>query len=165
MRYSTRVGNQDYQIEILDEHHVRLNGRSHEIDFVSVSDQPIYSLLIDGKSFEAYVYPEEIGWQVLLVGHQYQVQVREERETRHEKVEARGENERKEHVLTSPMPGLVISVPIREGEVVETGQVLLVLESMKMQNELRAPCSGRVKGLAVKPGESVDPKQPLLRLI
>lgn len=165
MRYSTRVDDREHQIEILDEHHVRLNARMHEIDFVSVSDQPIYSLIIDGKSFEAYVYPEEAGWQVLLVGRQYQVQVREERETRLAQTETARLEAEEEYPLKAPMPGLVVSIPIQEGQQVEPGQVLLVLESMKMQNELRSPRRGRVRGLTVKPGESVEPKQLLLRVV
>ncbi|MGD0611950.1 MAG: biotin/lipoyl-containing protein [Anaerolineales bacterium] len=165
MRYSTRVDDREHQIEILDEHHVRLNERMHEIDFVSVSGQPIYSLIIDGKSFEAYVYPEEAGWQVLLVGRQYQVQVREEHETRLARTQTTGPDEEEEYPLRAPMPGLVVSIPVQEGQRVEPGQVLLVLESMKMQNELRSPRGGQVHGLAVKPGESVEPKQLLLRVV
>lgn len=165
MRYSTRVGEHEHLIEILDEHHVRLDERVHEIDFVSVSGQPIYSLIIDGKSFEGYVYPEEAGWQVLLVGRQYQAQVREERELGLTKPQTTASMGEKEYPLKAPMPGLVVSVPVREGERVEKGQVLLVLESMKMQNELRSPRNGQVAGLAVKPGESVEPKQLLLRVL
>lgn len=63
------------------------------------------------------------------------------------------------------MPGLVVSIPVQEGQRVEPGQVLLVLELMKMQNELRSPRGGQVHGLAVKPGESVEPKQLLLRVV
>lgn len=163
MRYSTRIDDRDHLIEILDEHHVRLNERVHEIDFVSVSNQPIYSLIIDGKSFEAYVYPEETGWQVLLVGRQYQAQVMEERERRQIPTQTARPKE-EEFSLKAPMPGLVVSIPVQEGQPVEQGQVLLVLESMKMQNELRSPRNGRVHGLVVKPGESVGLKQLLLRV-
>jgi propionyl-CoA carboxylase alpha chain len=60
------------------------------------------------------------------------------------------------------MPGLVVAVPVNEGQKVEKGQVLLVLESMKMQNELKAPREGMVGRVRVKPGESVEQKQTLL---
>jgi biotin carboxyl carrier protein len=62
------------------------------------------------------------------------------------------------------MPGLVISVPVIEGQMVEKGQTLVILESMKMQNELRAPYPGKVMRLRVKAGESVEQKQILLNL-
>jgi biotin carboxyl carrier protein len=60
------------------------------------------------------------------------------------------------------MPGLVVAVPIQENQDVEKGQVLLVLESMKMQNELRSPRAGKVQRIKVKPGESVEQRQVLL---
>jgi biotin carboxyl carrier protein len=67
--------------------------------------------------------------------------------------------------MKSPMPGLVVSVPIIEDQIVDKGQILLILESMKMQNELRAPFAGRIARLKVKAGDSVQQKQILLILI
>jgi biotin carboxyl carrier protein len=63
------------------------------------------------------------------------------------------------------MPGLAIAVPIDEGQKVEKGQILVILESMKMQNELRAPFTGKVARLKIKVGESVHQKQILLNLV
>jgi biotin carboxyl carrier protein len=60
------------------------------------------------------------------------------------------------------MPGLVISILVEEGQEVKKGQVLLVLESMKMQNELKAPRDGVIGRVRVKAGESVEQKQSLL---
>jgi len=56
----------------------------------------------------------------------------------------------------------VIVIPVAEGQEVKKGQVLLILESMKMQNELKAPRDGKVSRIRVKPGESVEQKQALL---
>jgi biotin carboxyl carrier protein len=60
------------------------------------------------------------------------------------------------------MPGLVVAVPVQEEQEVEKGQVLVILESMKMQNELRAPRAGKVQRVKIKPGESVEQRQVLL---
>lgn len=67
-----------------------------------------------------------------------------------------------EFQLKAPMPGLVVSVLVNEGDAVEKGQVLVVLESMKMQNELKAPRPGTVGRVRVKAGETVEQKQTLL---
>jgi biotin carboxyl carrier protein len=64
--------------------------------------------------------------------------------------------------LKAPMPGLIIAVNVSEGDEVKKGQVLLILESMKMQNELKAPRDGTINRVRVKPGESVEQKQTLL---
>jgi biotin carboxyl carrier protein len=60
------------------------------------------------------------------------------------------------------MPGLVVSIPVAEGDVVEKGQVILILESMKMQNELKSPKEGTISRIRVKPGETVEQRQALL---
>ena len=64
--------------------------------------------------------------------------------------------------LKAPMPGLVIAIPVEEGTEVTKGDVLVILESMKMQNELKSPQDGVVSRVRVAPGDSVDPKQIIL---
>ncbi|MHB8604015.1 MAG: biotin/lipoyl-containing protein [Thermoplasmatota archaeon] len=63
-----------------------------------------------------------------------------------------------------PMPGKIVSVKVKEGEAVEAGRILIVLEAMKMQNELPAPVSGTVKAIHVKPGQAVEAKDILIEL-
>jgi biotin carboxyl carrier protein len=164
MIYISEVDGLEFPVEILDEHHVRFGGDVLEVDLAAVSGEPLYSLIVNGESFEGYVYPDEDKWQVLLLGQFYQVRVEDEREKRL-RTSIQGEvHPGVEFVLKAPMPGLVISVPVSEGEVVEIGQTLVILESMKMQNELRAPYTGKVARLRIKAGESVEQKQILLNL-
>ncbi|HEX2923348.1 MAG TPA: acetyl-CoA carboxylase biotin carboxyl carrier protein subunit [Chloroflexota bacterium] len=66
--------------------------------------------------------------------------------------------------LRAPMPGLVVRIDVAEGEHVDAGQRLLVLEAMKMENDLPAPRAGRVSNLAVTAGQTVEMGQILLRL-
>ncbi len=162
MKYVTTVGDTEYTVEVLDKDHVLLNGKLMQINFETISGQPVYSLVIDGKSYEAYVYEGEEQLQVLLLGHQYPAQVEDERERRLRAAGGGGPAEAGEFQLKAPMPGLVVSIPVEEGQDVEKGQVLLVLESMKMQNELKSPRGGKVGRIRVKPGQSVEQRQVLL---
>lgn len=57
--------------------------------------------------------------------------------------------------VLSPMPGTILSVNVSVGSVVKAGDVLLILEAMKMENEIVAPCDGTVKQLAVQKGSTV----------
>ena len=63
--------------------------------------------------------------------------------------------------ITAIMPGLVIKINKKVGERVETGEVVMILEAMKMQNELQARQSGVIKQINVKQGESVEMRQVL----
>jgi biotin carboxyl carrier protein len=134
------------------------------VNFESVSGQPVYSLILEGKSFESYVYQGDEDWQVLLHGHNFQVKVEDEREKRLKAAAGGGVAEGGEFKLKAPMPGLVVSIPVSEGQEVQKGQTLVILESMKMQNELKSPRDGTVSHIKVKAGESVEQKQALLNL-
>jgi len=164
MKYVTRVEDKEFEVEILDEKHIRIGERLLEVNFESVSGQPVYSLIVNGKSYEAFVYPSEEGWQVLLHGQQYPVKVVDERERRLRTATGGGAEGGGEFQLKAPMPGLIVSIPVAEEQQVEKGQVLVVLESMKMQNELKAPRAGIVRHIRVKAGETVEQRQVLLAL-
>lgn len=162
MKYIATVDNKEFLVEIVDERHITVNGKTYQIDFESVSGQPVYSLIADGKSHESYVARGDDTWQVLLRGRLYPVTVEDEREKRLRAAAGGGVAETGEYHLKAPMPGLVVAVPVKEGQDVQKGQVLLILESMKMQNELKSPRDGKVHRVKVKAGESVEQKQTLL---
>ncbi len=162
--YIATVNGQEYRVEILDEHRVAINGRVYEVDFASIGDQPLYSLLASGRSFEANVVQREGNWEVLLEGVLYIVQVEDERERR---LRLQAGRELASSVLAqvkAPMPGLVVEVRVQPGDEVEKGQVLLLLESMKMQNEIRAPRKGTVLNVYVQAGDSVNQNQRLVEI-
>lgn len=162
MKYITTVNDKEFLIEIVDEHHLTVNGRGLQVDFDSIHGQPVFSLLLDGRSFEGFVYPGEEKLEVLLMGRQFPVRVEDEREKRLRAAAGGSVPEAGEFYLKSPMPGMVVSIPVEEGQAVEKGQVLVILESMKMQNELKAPRAGTVHRIRVRAGESVEQKQTLL---
>jgi biotin carboxyl carrier protein len=165
MKYVTTIRDREYLVEILDEHHVSVDGVTYTVDFTPVGDQPVYSLLIDGKSYDAHVYQDEDTWQVFFHGAMYSALVEDEREKRLRAAMGGGVSGQEEYHLKAPMPGMVISVPVSEGQAVEKGSVLLILESMKMQNELRSPRAGVVTRLRVRPGDRVEQKATLLSVV
>jgi biotin carboxyl carrier protein len=162
MKYITTIEDKQFTVEIIDEKHVSVDGKIYEIDFESVCGQPVYSLIVDGRSHESYIYQGEENWQVLLRGRLYPVTVEDEREMRLRAAAGGRVAETGEFHLRAPMPGLVVAVPVTEGQDVKKGEVILILESMKMQNELKAPRDGTIGRIRVRPGESVEQKQTLL---
>lgn len=63
--------------------------------------------------------------------------------------------------ITSPMPGTILKLNVAEGQTVKAGDVVLILEAMKMENEIVAPCDGTIKQLLVSKGSTVDTDQIL----
>lgn len=164
MKYLATIGDRSFEIEINAEGEITADGQRLAVDFQSVADQPVYSLLLNGESFEADVSSTQTSIEVLLRGHHFVVTVEDERQRRLRETSVRDWTPEGEFNLVAPMPGLVVSVPVEEGGSVEQGQNLVILESMKMQNELKAPRAGTVSRLRVGPGDNVDQNQVLLTL-
>jgi biotin carboxyl carrier protein len=94
-------------------------------------------------------------YQVLVDGRNYHVHLVDERRVRvgggQSDIELQGRQK-----VSVPMPGKVIAVLVSEGDNVERGQGLVIVEAMKMENEVRSPIAGEVKEIKVKPGDAVE---------
>jgi biotin carboxyl carrier protein len=165
MKYISTINEQDYLIEIIDNKHIKVNDQIMTIDFQAIGDQEFYSLIVDGNSYEAFIYLADEGWQVILKGSLYTARVEDEREKQLRLASYSGFMPHGEFHLKAPMPGLIISLPVQDGQSVKKGEVLAILESMKMQNELRSPRDGVVSRSRVKIGDRVEQKQILLSVI
>ena len=165
MRYITKVDGQEYLVDVIDDKHVSVNGVPYTVDFKPVSEGLVFSLIVDGKSYDAHVYLGDETWQVLMHGILYSAYVEDEYEKRLRASLGGDIAEHQEFHLKAPMPGLVIAIPVTEGQAITKGDVLLVLESMKMQNELKSPRNGVVSRLRVQTGDRVEQKQTLLSVV
>ena len=58
--------------------------------------------------------------------------------------------------VTSPMPGTILSINVAAGDTVKRGQVLMILEAMKMENEIMCPCDGKVASVNTSKGSAVE---------
>jgi biotin carboxyl carrier protein len=165
MKYVTMLEGREYIVEIIDDHHVSVDGEIYLIDFTQVGDQQVYSLLVNGMSVDSNVYPNEDVWQVIFQGNLFSATVEDEREKRLRAALGGRVAAHEDFHLKAPMPGMVISVPVQEGQMINKGDVLAVLESMKMQNELRSPRDGKVTRLRIKPGDRVEHKETMLSVV
>jgi 3-methylcrotonyl-CoA carboxylase alpha subunit len=117
--------------------------------------------IVDGtRSRLAYaVGPAEARW-VFLEGRVYVVEVEDE-VGRTAKKRKRGDDH---GALAAPMPATVVEINVEPGQRVTTGEVLIMLEAMKMELPIKAPRDASVKAMACKPGELVQPGVPLVEL-
>jgi len=165
MRYSTTIGKREFLIEILDDRRLVLDGKTYEVDFASIGGQQVFSLLLDGISYETFVYPADKGWQVVFRGQSYAALVEEEMEKQLRIALGSHVSETAEYHLKAPMPGMVVAVQVVDGQTIHKGEVLVVLESMKMQNELKAPRDGVITRLRIKAGDGIEQHQIMLTLV
>jgi pyruvate carboxylase subunit B len=70
-----------------------------------------------------------------------------------------------EGTVIAPMQGLIVKLPVKTGDTVKLGDVVAVLEAMKMQNDIVTTVAGRVSSVYVQEGEVVSPNQPLLAVV
>ena len=166
MKYIATVDDQEFEVEILSPRQVRVNDNVYAVDFDAVSGQPVFSLLVDGGSYQAHIIEgeDEDSLQVLLRGTLYNASVEDEREKRLKAAAGGTVAATGDFVLKAPMPGLVVQILVKEGDEVAEGDVLIILESMKMQNELKAPRVGKVTRIQVNEGDSVEQRQAMVSL-
>jgi biotin carboxyl carrier protein len=162
MKILLSKGAQDLEIDVEPEgsaYRVTLGGRAHRVDGAIESEMRVR---IDARPVEGWVRRQAETIEVDLRGRTFRFRVRDPRApklSRRRSLEdaARGE-------LHAPMPGLVVLVLTHEGEEVEAGRPVVVVEAMKMQNALVAPVTGRVRSIPVTPGSAVETGQLLLAI-
>jgi len=140
---------------------VRLNGRWYVVDFTPTGRTGLYSLLIDGHSFEVYAQPRSGGWDILIGTRVFSVDTGPARPSGRQAAPLEPEGV---WLLRSPLSGIVAETPVAPGTEVRAGQLVLVVESMKMNNELTAARAGVVTDVYVRPGERVDRGAQLVRI-
>lgn len=165
MKYITTINNTTFEIEINSDGTLLVNGEPREVNFLSFGDSALYSILMDGLSHEAVVEERAGAYEVLMQGRLFNVDVLDERAQRLASRQGGTAAETGEISLKSPMPGRIVAVPVTEGQEVKAGQTLVILESMKMENELKAPRDGVVQRISIETGQSVEQNKLLITMI
>jgi biotin carboxyl carrier protein len=165
MRYTVTAGGTTHVVEI--------DGSSVTVDGVATrlvthgAGGPVRRLIVGDRSLEVTAVPgEEPGtWIVAAEGSRVTAAVLDERS---QAIRAMTKGAALPHgpvQLRAPMPGLVVRIPVQEGEEVAAGTGLVVVEAMKMENELKAPVDGTVGKVHVVPGARVEKGAVLLDLL
>ncbi len=109
----------------------------------------VYSILVNGASYEVRV---EAG-HVYVGQRQFDYTIDDPRQWTRSGGSAGGQGRA---AIVAPMPGKIVRVLVKAGDEIESGQGIVVVEAMKMQNEMKAPRSGRVAAVNVKQNDSVN---------
>lgn len=161
MKYITIINNQQFEVEIAKDGALFVNGQEHKVDFLALG-QSLYSIITDTASLEVVIEEEGGKYEVMMGGRLYDGQVLDERALL--LAQRKGGLGGGGGEVMSPMPGLIVAIPIEVGQSIQKGQTVIILESMKMQNELKSPKDGIVQSVNVSTGQTVD-KGALLVII
>jgi biotin carboxyl carrier protein len=158
MAFIAKLGEQTYTVEV-DEvgksvYKISVDGHEFLVDGKKTGHTS-YSLIVDNRSFEIEVDHSEDEYRVLVDGRNYRVHLVDERRMRMGAAQSGLELQGRQKVSV-PMPGKVTAVLVSEGDTVEKGQGLVIVEAMKMENEVRSPIKGEVKEIKVTPGDTVE---------
>ncbi len=142
-------------------------GESHPVD-IQEMESGCYSILMDGRSVEVRLDParsadpETHAYRAMLYDGAYEFGLVDPRRAL---LGASGAGGASGGVLASPMPGKVVKVLVAQGEAVQEGQTLVVMEAMKMQNELKSKLTGTVATIHVQEGATVETGSPLITVV
>jgi len=145
---------------------IAIDGRPIEIDKTQLENaievEPgVFSVLIDGRSFEIRLPAGGPETNAIADGRRFSVEVRDPRDATGSSRSAPAGGRQK---VAAPMPGKVIRILVKQGDAVEAGQGLAVVEAMKMQNEMKAPRPARVIEVRVRDGDTVAAGETLVVL-
>ncbi len=156
MKYITTVGKAQFTIDINHEGQVTIDGTEIDANMQQTLDSTVYSVIIDGKSHDLRMNQGDGAYVVQLSGEIFEVVVEDERTRRLAGLRSGATVTKGEAIIKAPMPGVVIEVSVKPDQEVAAGDVVAVLESMKMQNEFKAPRAGIVRAVRVAPGDKIN---------
>lgn len=142
---------------------------SNELENLDIIDQSNgrYHLIYEGKSYTVDVLEADYlnkSYVLNVNEKEIALNIKDELDMAIEKMGYSVKSASTGGKIESPMPGLVLKIAVQEGDEVEEGDVLLILEAMKMENIIKSPIKGQVKKILVKEGETVAKKQLLIEL-
>lgn len=131
---------------------VKVADKSYEVEIEDIHARPVLAR-VDGQEFQ--VSPEDGSKQAS------KIETKEFKPIELSKPPSSSNVGTSE--MTAPLPGTVIEVFVKPGDTIETGQVILVIEAMKMKNSIRSIRAGKVTDVLVSAGQTVAHKQALVR--
>lgn len=164
MKYKVTIGTLTYEIEIEHGQLVRVDGRPLYVGLEQVGGLPLYSLAAGEDAYLVFVEKLQGEYRVEVQGHTYPVGV--------ERIQSRPlppasgceDQSGSRTTVCAPLAGHLVSVPVAVGDSVRAGQVVAVVESMKMKMELGASQAGTVEEIYGAPGRDVSQGEELVAL-
>ncbi len=118
-------------------------------------------VIVDGTEFEVDIEMDGSFWNATVEGRTFKIEVPDSGPVVKKK-RSQGSKKKKSGTVSANIPGKIVTIEVNEGDIVKEGQVILILEAMKMQNEIQAPISGTVTSVSCEEGQSIEANVPLV---
>lgn len=143
---------------------IDVDGIIYDVDIVMV-EEGVYSILHDGKSYNIEMIqgngPKNYYVNTYSSSHEVEII---DAQSRYQKSRNKNNLDSAEKIITTPMPGKVVRIPVEIGQEVIKGATVIVISAMKMESEYRSPIDGFIKKIHVKEGDSITGNQPLIEI-
>jgi biotin carboxyl carrier protein len=157
MKYEVLIDGHSHQIElerVTNGYEATVDGEAFALD-VAMTARDVLSIIHNGRNYETKREYSQLGETHIIVGSErFLAEVRDPRSLRSRRAAAG--HEAGPAKILAPMPGKIVRVIAAEGDEVEAGQGLVVVEAMKMQNEIKATKKGKVTKIAVTENSAVN---------
>lgn len=137
----------------------RINNKSYEVDLLDIHTQPI-TAIVNGETIEVWLEDESFSREGIINSQPLKREQRLAIPKKEPESELTSDISPK-MIIQSPIPGVVISVSVRNGDEVQRGQELCIIEAMKMKNMIRSPRSGIIKLVNIRVGQAVQHRDVL----
>ena len=128
MKYITTVGDQQFTIDINHAGEITVNGQVISVDLLQMPDTTMYSLIIGSESHDVRMSEGDGFYEVQVSGDILEVVVEDERTRRLAGLKSQSNLGTGEVFVRAPMPGVVVEVPVKEGQQVVKGDIVIILE-------------------------------------
>ncbi|MCX6290675.1 MAG: biotin/lipoyl-binding protein [Bacteroidetes bacterium] len=163
--YNVKVNNKEFRMT-WESSLVTLDGNEMKFDMLEFKKGKFH-ILHNSGSFEAEVVSvnkEEKIFEIKVNNHLYSVSVKDRYDDLLHEMGMDTAGSRKVDDIKAPMPGMVLKVMVENGQKIQKGDALIVLEAMKMENILKAPSDATVKKIHIIKGDKVEKNQVLVNL-
>jgi len=165
MIYVVDVNGHRYTVELRDGEAL-VDGRAYRTSLQTVSGTPVRIVTVD-DAVHRMVLRERASrgrYRLWLDGHRYEAEALDSRARAIRDMQASAGHQAGPAPLIAPMPGLIVQLRVKVGDVIAAGDGLVVMEAMKMENELRAVAAGTVRAVHVQAGAVVEKGALLVEL-
>jgi len=165
MRYHIDIGDDTFEV-VIEPGGIHVDGQPVDVSEEVIAGTDLHWFLIGRESHRIIARRERAGrWDLQLRGRCHSAVVLDEHAHKIREMAGGDPVDRGPQPVRAPMPGVIVSVAVEEGDLVESGRRLVIVEAMKMENDLTASMEARIGHIHVTAGQVVEKDEILMELL